>query len=119
MRQPHSSQPPLVLLLPARCIAPLQCSVLSEAARSGGPAGGRLEGLDQCASGCLVAGCTTRTLLYLCHVGQCVPVLHLQSEKKVSVKCGTFGATNLHQRHLATGDFDGKLNVWSVHGSDL
>lgn len=31
--------------------------------------------------------------------------------KKSSFKCGTFGASNLRDRHLATGDFDGKLQV--------
>ena len=36
----------------------------------------------------------------------------LQTEKKNSIKCGTFGAASMHQRHLATGDFAGKLNIW-------
>uniref|UniRef100_A0A671T6S6 WD repeat-containing protein 92 n=1 Tax=Sinocyclocheilus anshuiensis TaxID=1608454 RepID=A0A671T6S6_9TELE len=31
-------------------------------------------------------------------------------EKAKPIKCGTFGATSLQQRHLATGDFDGSLN---------
>jgi hypothetical protein len=33
-------------------------------------------------------------------------------EKKASFKCGTFGASSLQQRHLATGDFEGKLMIW-------
>lgn len=37
-----------------------------------------------------------------------------QSEKKVSFRCGTFGAANLHQRRLATGNFAGQLQIWSV-----
>uniref|UniRef100_A0A673LA56 WD repeat-containing protein 92-like n=1 Tax=Sinocyclocheilus rhinocerous TaxID=307959 RepID=A0A673LA56_9TELE len=35
-------------------------------------------------------------------------------EKAKPIKCGTFGATSLQQRHLATGDFDGSLNVWNL-----
>lgn len=27
-------------------------------------------------------------------------------------KCGTFGASSLRTRHLATGDFKGRLQVW-------
>lgn len=36
------------------------------------------------------------------------------------VKCGTFGASSLEQRHLATGDHAGKLNVYDLEyaGSD-
>uniref|UniRef100_A0A7N6F7Z0 Dynein axonemal assembly factor 10 n=2 Tax=Anabas testudineus TaxID=64144 RepID=A0A7N6F7Z0_ANATE len=35
-------------------------------------------------------------------------------EKPKPIKCGTFGATSLQQRHLATGDFDGNLNIWNL-----
>lgn len=35
-----------------------------------------------------------------------------QVEKPKPIKCGTFGATSLQQRHMATGDFDGNLNIW-------
>lgn len=27
-------------------------------------------------------------------------------------KCGTFGASSLRTRHLATGDFKGRLQIW-------
>lgn len=27
-------------------------------------------------------------------------------------KCGTFGASSLRNRHLATGDFKGRLQIW-------
>ena len=37
----------------------------------------------------------------------------LQSEKHAAFKCGTFGASSLAERHLATGDFDGRLSIWS------
>jgi len=38
----------------------------------------------------------------------------LQAEKSKALKCGTFGASSIQQRYLATGDFEGKLQIWSV-----
>lgn len=35
-------------------------------------------------------------------------------EKSKSFKCGTFGASNLRDRYLATGDFEGRLNIWNL-----
>lgn len=35
-----------------------------------------------------------------------------QVEKPKPLKCGTFGASSLQQRHIATGDFDGNLSIW-------
>ncbi|KAG8323518.1 dynein axonemal assembly factor 10 [Homalodisca vitripennis] len=35
-------------------------------------------------------------------------------EKNTAFKCGTFGASSLRQRHLATGDFEGKLQMWNL-----
>lgn len=32
-------------------------------------------------------------------------------EKKVAFKCGTFGASSLRNRHMAIGDFEGRLQV--------
>lgn len=32
--------------------------------------------------------------------------------KKDHFKCGTFDASNLRDRYLATGDFGGRLQVW-------
>jgi len=37
-----------------------------------------------------------------------------ESETPSSLKCGTFGASSLQSRNLATGDFKGKLNVWDL-----
>nr|CAD7260542.1 unnamed protein product [Timema shepardi] len=37
-----------------------------------------------------------------------------ETEKDKAFKCGTFGASSLRERHLATGDFDGNLNIWNV-----
>lgn len=44
------------------------------------------------------------------NTAQCGTVL--QAEKKAPIKCGTFGASSLHSRHLATGDFEGHLMTW-------
>lgn len=34
--------------------------------------------------------------------------------KKEYFKCGTFDASTLSDRHLATGDFGGRLQVWYI-----
>ncbi|GBG60252.1 hypothetical protein CBR_g3496 [Chara braunii] len=34
------------------------------------------------------------------------------AEKPAAIKCGTFGASSLAHRNLATGDFDGNLHIW-------
>lgn len=33
-------------------------------------------------------------------------------KKANAFKCGTFGASSLRNRHLATGDFKGRLQIW-------
>lgn len=38
-----------------------------------------------------------------------------QFERANAFKCCTFGATNPTDRHLATGDFQGNLEIWLVH----
>ncbi|KAH9507210.1 WD repeat-containing protein 92 [Bulinus truncatus] len=40
-------------------------------------------------------------------------------EKSKAFKCGTFGASSLQSRHLATGDFSGKLQIWNLESLDL
>ncbi|XP_029558991.1 dynein axonemal assembly factor 10 isoform X1 [Salmo trutta] len=40
-------------------------------------------------------------------------------EKAKPIKCGTFGASSLQQRHIATGDFDGNLNIWNLEVPDV
>jgi WD repeat-containing protein 92 len=35
-------------------------------------------------------------------------------ERKAAVKCGTFGASGLIERRLATGDFEGRLQLWDM-----
>ncbi|XP_031554610.1 WD repeat-containing protein 92-like [Actinia tenebrosa] len=39
-------------------------------------------------------------------------------EKKTAFKCGTFGASSLQQRYLATGDFEGKMMIWDLENTD-
>jgi len=47
-----------------------------------------------------------------------VEVVH-ESEKHAAFKCGTFGASSLAERHLATGDFDGRLSVWDLERTEM
>lgn len=42
-----------------------------------------------------------------------------QSEKHHTFKCGTFGASSLVERHLATGDFKGTLFLWDLERLSL
>ncbi|RUP46237.1 hypothetical protein BC936DRAFT_147178 [Jimgerdemannia flammicorona] len=42
-----------------------------------------------------------------------------EAEKPSSFKCGTFGASTLHTRHLATGDFAGKLQLWDLERTEM
>ncbi|KAI9101030.1 WD40-repeat-containing domain protein [Phlyctochytrium arcticum] len=41
-----------------------------------------------------------------------------EAEKQHAFKCGTFQASSLNQRHLATGDFDGRLSIWDLDRLD-
>jgi len=45
--------------------------------------------------------------------------LHLIEEvsKPSAIKCGVWAGTSPHERHLATGDFDGNLNIWDLENS--
>ncbi|XP_033734571.1 WD repeat-containing protein 92-like [Pecten maximus] len=40
-------------------------------------------------------------------------------EKSKGFKCGTFGASKLQERYLATGDFDGKMHIWNLEKPEL
>jgi len=41
-----------------------------------------------------------------------------EKEHKSSFKCGTFGASSLQTRHLATGDFGGYLHLWDLQRTE-
>jgi WD40 repeat protein len=41
-----------------------------------------------------------------------------ECEKPAGFKCGTFGASTLQDRHLATGDFKGRLSIWDLNRTD-
>ncbi len=45
-------------------------------------------------------------------------VLSKEVEKKHSFKCGTFGASSLADRSLATGDFGGYMQLWDLERLD-
>lgn len=42
-----------------------------------------------------------------------------EAEKSKGFKCGTFGASSLQQRYLATGDFDGNLHLWNLEATEF
>ncbi|CAG8444927.1 5143_t:CDS:2 [Funneliformis mosseae] len=45
-------------------------------------------------------------------------VLVEERETGGALKCGTFGASSLNSRHLATGDFDGRLALWDLEHTE-
>ncbi|KAJ3320848.1 WD repeat-containing protein 92 [Blyttiomyces sp. JEL0837] len=42
-----------------------------------------------------------------------------ETEKQHALKCGTFGASSLQARHLAAGDFDGRLSVFDLERTEV
>lgn len=42
-----------------------------------------------------------------------------EAEKSKALKCGTFGASSVQQRYLATGDFEGKLQIWNLERLEM
>ncbi|KAI9207058.1 WD40-repeat-containing domain protein [Polychytrium aggregatum] len=42
-----------------------------------------------------------------------------ETEKQHAFKCSTFAASSLHDRHLATGDFNGRLALWDLERTEL
>lgn len=57
--------------------------------------------------------------LQIFEMGQKELVLSKKYEKKESLKCCTFGASSLQDRHLATGDFAGKMETWDLERADM
>ncbi|XP_064599953.1 dynein axonemal assembly factor 10-like [Liolophura sinensis] len=43
----------------------------------------------------------------------------LEKEKSASLKCGTFGASPRSSHHLATGDFEGKMQIWNLEQPEV
>ena len=43
---------------------------------------------------------------------------HTQAEAPRGLKCGSFGASSLEDRQLATGDHGGTLSLWLVEGAE-
>ena len=50
-------------------------------------------------------------MIYTC-IGSADIVKEIQTES--GVKCGTFAASSIEDRHLATGNYDGKLVVYDL-----
>ena len=44
--------------------------------------------------------------------------IHKQSEKKFGFKCATFGASSMTQREIATGDYEGNLQIFDLDRLD-
>jgi WD repeat-containing protein 92 len=42
----------------------------------------------------------------------------VDSTKPHGIKCGTFGASSIEERHLATGDHAGKLAIYDLDRVD-
>ncbi|CAB1427422.1 unnamed protein product [Pleuronectes platessa] len=58
-------------------------------------------------------------VLQIYEVQQGEALLIREVEKPKPIKCATFGASSLQQRHIATGDFDGNLNIWNLEVPDV
>jgi WD40 repeat protein len=41
-----------------------------------------------------------------------------EKEVKAGIKCGTFGASPLEERNIATGDYDGNVAIWDLDKMD-
>jgi hypothetical protein len=70
-----------------------------------------------CSAKCVLLGSHPRDTgaLHIYELNKGELKLVKESEKKNSFKCGTFGATSLHQRQLATGNFTGSLEIWYIY----
>lgn len=40
-------------------------------------------------------------------------------ERKAAIKCGTFGASDIVDRKFATGDFEGRLQMWDLESPKI
>ena len=64
----------------------------------------------------VVLGCTARSngVISIYELGKSDAQLIKQHQLNTAIKCGTFGAANQRQRHLAIGNFKGRLQVWDL-----
>ncbi|CAB3364006.1 Hypothetical predicted protein [Cloeon dipterum] len=64
----------------------------------------------------VVLGCLPRTtgVIKIFELDGSDLTLVKEVEKPKGFKCGTFGASALRERRLATGDFDGNLSIWDL-----
>ncbi len=52
--------------------------------------------------------------IYEMEKGQVKQLSSGAGEKPKGFKCGTFNASSVEERHLATGDYGGKLAIWDL-----
>eukprot|EP00842_Homolaphlyctis_polyrhiza_P004285 jgi/Hompol1/4858/HPOL_003982-RA len=57
-------------------------------------------------------------ILEVCQLSNGAITSVAQTEKPHAFKCGTFGASPLSTRYLATGDFGGRLSMWDLDRLD-
>ncbi|XP_059476522.1 dynein axonemal assembly factor 10 [Neocloeon triangulifer] len=69
-----------------------------------------------CSAKFVVLGCLPRSTgtIKIFELNGSELTLIKEAEKPKALKCGTFGASSLRERRLATGDFDGNLSIWDL-----
>jgi WD40 repeat protein len=74
-----------------------------------------------CSAKFVVLGCRTRGTgsLQIYELDGTDVTLVTETEKSKGFKCGTFGASSLRERRLATGDFEGTLAIWDIEDTTL
>ncbi|EGF84211.1 hypothetical protein BATDEDRAFT_84932 [Batrachochytrium dendrobatidis JAM81] len=58
-------------------------------------------------------------ILEVCQLQNGSIVKQQEIEKPHAFKCATFGASSLTTRHLATGDFGGRLSMWDLERTEM
>ncbi|KAF4521881.1 hypothetical protein B566_EDAN008401 [Ephemera danica] len=74
-----------------------------------------------CSAKFVVLGCHTRGSgsLQIYELNGTDVTLIKETEKPKGFKCGTFGASSLRERRIATGDFEGTLAIWDLENTTL
>ncbi|CAH1400146.1 unnamed protein product [Nezara viridula] len=69
-----------------------------------------------CSAKYIVMGCKpdNRGIVQIYELTSGESSLIFETVKDLPIKCCTFGASSLKQRHLATGGFTGKLEIWDI-----
>uniref|UniRef100_A0A0A9XW18 Dynein axonemal assembly factor 10 n=1 Tax=Lygus hesperus TaxID=30085 RepID=A0A0A9XW18_LYGHE len=69
-----------------------------------------------CAAKFVILGSTAKSegILDLYELESSESVLLKETRREHAFKCGTFGASSLRDRHLATGNFGGQMQIWDL-----